>query len=566
MLLAKLVIKNYGPFSVDTELRFEPDVTVLTGANDTGKTSVLNLVGRLCQFKEKGTVGESEVNVNRFGELTASWETDAEFGCYALFHGTSFSGQHVSGQWGAGDELDAVFGLAPQAKSVKSLRFRKQGQDKWSSGGGVSINKFPLVIRLPCHDALRPVIDMAKPNTAETCFLRAAFGTAFSYENFSSVSDHQFAQFVSKARGDMNARIGSVLPPSMHLEFDFQLVKGERQHLSIHLRDQFSGHTSLGVRGAGIQRLASIIGGIFSHDLTSQHVIILFDEPENSLHADAQHTLRAILEGLGEKENIQVIYTTHSPSMINTVRPASIRVLRQTSKEGKATCEIVSRPIDDDYFTVRTSLGVTPADSLLFAPVTLIVEGPTEAIGMSVLMPRLEKADVEGFGDVSGVFGQCHIVDGSGDSFEYLCRVVKSHGAKPIVFLDGDKRGSRLDKIRKHHPDVPVILFPEQQEFEDIVPRETYFGALREVLREFHEFKEEELLPDAFNSWDTTAALPEQMMFTKKIGRWLQKEFGIMSFEKPSVMKRALLAVDPHVVQAEELRKMLCAMRRLLHG
>lgn len=68
MLFKNLSIKNYGPFSAQTEIDFEPDVTVLTGANDTGKTSLLNLIERICRFQSQDAIGEHEVNVDRFGE------------------------------------------------------------------------------------------------------------------------------------------------------------------------------------------------------------------------------------------------------------------------------------------------------------------------------------------------------------------------------------------------------------------------------------------------------------------------------------------------------------------
>lgn len=563
MLLKKLIAKNYGPFSAPTEIRFESDVTVLTGANDTGKTSLLNLIERICRFQSQCVIGEQEVNVDRFGEISVPWQNDPGIACEVIFLCTHCSSGHIVGLE-HGDELQTTIKLAPQAKAAGPYSFRKQGKDGWSTSGRVSIKKFPIAIRLPFSEPIRTVIDLGNPNAAEAPFLQAAFGPAFSIQNITGITDFQFAALVSKARGDVNDKLRSILPPSMHLELDLQTVQGERQQVSIQLRDRFSGHTPLSVRGAGVQRIVSVIGGLLSRNLTDEHFIILFDEPETSLHADAQHTLRMFLEGLGERENIQVIYTTHSPSMLNTLRPASIRVLRQAIINGKATSEVVDRPIDDGYRMVRSSLGITASDSLLFAPVTLIVEGPTEAIGLPLILGRLCSEKIDGFGDVSTIQQQCHIVDGSGDSWEYLCRVAKSFGTKPIVFLDGDKRGARLDKLKANHPDVPIVLCNGRHEFEDIVPKAVYFDALQRAWRDVNETATKGITPADFEEWEKTAGLPEKMAFTKRVARWLESQFDDISPDKPLVMKIALQIVKPADVQTETLRELVVEMLKRL--
>jgi len=72
------------------------------------------------------------------------------------------------------------------------------------------------------------------------------------------------------------------------------------------------------MRGAGARKLLGLMVSIAKVDSQSDQVCILYDEPESSLHADAQHILRTLLENLATKENVQVIYATHSPSMINS--------------------------------------------------------------------------------------------------------------------------------------------------------------------------------------------------------------------------------------------------------
>lgn len=564
MLLTKLVVRHYGPFAIETEITFETGVTVFTGANDTGKTSLLTLVERLCGIKgSEQVIQDTEVNLDRIGDAPSSWEEDKAISCDAFFRGTGYSSHHIAGDWGRDDELHVLCTLPPKARSLELKRFRKAASKQWSKGGSVAVKSMPTVIRLPGAEPIRTIIDLEAPNACERAFLQAAFGPQFSYEKYSNMPDGTYYSLMAKARGDINARLRALLPPALSMDFDFQSVRGERQRLSLQLRDSHSGHTPLGMRGAGVQRLISLMALLSCNPLEAGHYIILLDEPETSLHADAQHTFRATLEALADRENIQVVYATHSPSMINTAKPDSLRVLARTQKDNRATTEIITRPFDGNFLAVRSTLGVTPGDSLLYAPVVLIVEGATEGLGIPLALSRLHKAGIHGFEDVPFLHSQMHVIDGCGDSFEYLCRMAKSQGAKPIIFLDGDK-APRIAKVRERHKDVPIVLLDDRQEFEELVRNETYFAAMRDCLPEFAESGAGRLTVEEYATWESTADLPIKMVFTKRIERWLQDTFDGLSLNKTNVMKRALEIEEPAEIRVDKLRDILTEVRRLL--
>ena len=48
MILKKLVIHGYGPFSTPTSIDIGENVTVFTGQNDVGKSSILRLIRLIC--------------------------------------------------------------------------------------------------------------------------------------------------------------------------------------------------------------------------------------------------------------------------------------------------------------------------------------------------------------------------------------------------------------------------------------------------------------------------------------------------------------------------------------
>ena len=68
------------------------------------------------------------------------------------------------------------------------------------------------------------------------------------------------------------------------------------------------------------------------------------------------------------------------------------------------------------------------------------------------------------------------------------------------------------------NPSVPVVCMDEDNEFENIVPPETYFTALAEIVP-----GNRNISKDEFEAWEANANLPPQMMFTKRVARWLKE-------------------------------------------
>jgi len=482
MLLTKLVVQYFGPFGKSTEIRFESDVTVFTGTNDSGKTSVLNLVELVCSMGGNARVlQEGEVNSDWMSISPKEWKNDTEIKCEAWFKGSEYSLAHTHGtSFGPGGEivLDCIF--APGCRKLDRVKLRRSPNQGWSIGD-VEFKDMPSLIRIPFSDTIRSVIDLEFPNGAELAFLQAAFGSQFTFQKYASLSDGRFFAAVSKARGDINKKLERFLPSALSMEFDLQTMGEERNKLSVQLRDKNSAHTPMSCRGRGIQYLISVMAALLSQPLADRHVIILIDEPENSLHADAQHALRAMLEGIAERPNIQVIYATHSPCMINPIRTSALRLVRRENLDDVPTTVIDHRPIDENFLSIRSSLGITPSDSLLYAPVTLIVEGPTEVIGLPIILGRLWKEKISGFEDAESLLSRIHILDGCGDSFDVLCKFAVSQGTRPVIFLDGDKAGTRLNKVKNRFPHVPIVHLDGRREFEEIVPQSQYFDSLAKV-------------------------------------------------------------------------------------
>ncbi len=71
-----------------------------------------------------------------------------------------------------------------------------------------------------------------------------------------------------------------------------------------------------------------ILTKIFSLYLAeTKNTLILIDEPENSLHPIWQNRIAPIYQKFAEQNNNQIIFATHSPHIVGSVRKEQIRVL-----------------------------------------------------------------------------------------------------------------------------------------------------------------------------------------------------------------------------------------------
>jgi len=548
---------NYGPFAIPETLVLEPMVTVLTGPNDVGKSSVLRLLSRFCYIDGKAYAEESEFNHDNLFSSQTEWQKRDDFGAIVKINLAEprlpgFQKKYQGVSW-----LEVKLSVAPE-NPQRVIRQGFHGLNNPANVQGPLPNSFQAVV-LPPTDQIRDVINPQKANGLEERLLRQAFGREFQFGALTKLSTIGVLREFERAEQRLNVLVERVIPKALGLTWTIR-AQPDMSGLGFLLRDHHGGVTALGSRGSGIRKVMSVLAHLMDHNFDQSHTLVLFDEPENSLHADSQHLVRQLLENLAEKPNIQVVYATHSPAMINTMRPQSIRLLRRETRDGKATTIIDNQPFGDNYLPVRTSLGITPADSLLYAPLTVVVEGDTEVVGLQLLLLKLGDAGVTGFEEARQLLEQSHFLDGMGDRYPFVCKMAKSQGAKAVIFLDGDKvRHLAQHKLQEHHPDVPVVTLPNEQEFEQLVPRAVYFQAIAEVLG----IEPEEITEERYSEWEHTANLPRQLMFSKRVDRWLSSK-QINQWSKPRVMRRAIELVDVEQVNPTPLLELVQKLKMLL--
>ena len=210
-------------------------------------------------------------------------------------------------------------------------------------------------------------------------------------------------------------------------------------------------------------------------------LVILLDEPGLSLHGKAQgDLLRYIKDRL--LPIYQVIYTTHSPFMIDTEDILSVRTVEDVfTSEGRLLGTKVGDRVlssdSDTIFPLRAALGYDITQSLFVGENSLLVEGPSDLLYLKWASRQLVKRRRVGLDPrwtVTPVGGITKV-----GSFVSLFAGNKLHVAVLTDFHSGDKRKVRELKeseILEASHVFSAERFTDQSEadVEDILGRDFY--------------------------------------------------------------------------------------------
>lgn len=141
---------------------------------------------------------------------------------------------------------------------------------------------------------------------------------------------------------------------------------------------------NFGERSAGFIWFFSFLAYFSEFRKSDQPLILLLDEPGMGLHAAAQSDLlRFIEERLAPSR--QVVYTTHSPFMVDSKRLDRIRTVEDTDSDGTKVSRDVLSTSKDTRFPLQAALGYDLAQTLFLGPDNLIVEGPADYLYFQIV-------------------------------------------------------------------------------------------------------------------------------------------------------------------------------------
>lgn len=178
---------------------------------------------------------------------------------------------------------------------------------------------------------------------------------------------------------------------------------GERvvhRYVDIRLNDlRHQVTTNLDRRSAGFRWFFSFIAGFSEFERGDGNVIVLLDEPGLNLHAKAQGDfVRFIDERLAAGS--QVLYTTHSPFMVEPTKLHRVRLVEdRSSRQNPDLGAGVSRDVlsvhGDTIFPLQGALGYDLAQNLFVGGHNLVVEGTSDLVYLETLSEHLSSVGRE---------------------------------------------------------------------------------------------------------------------------------------------------------------------------
>lgn len=179
-------------------------------------------------------------------------------------------------------------------------------------------------------------------------------------------------------------------------------------------------------------------------DKNSKYILLL-DEPGLSLHASAQNDLLRFIE---EKlaPNYQVIYTTHSPFMIDSLKLNEVRTVYDTQnpKVGSVVSDAVQEKDSDTLFPLQAALGYTIAQNLYVSPNNLLVEGISDLVYLNHFSTILKGMGKAGLNDDVTI-----VPVGGADKIATFISLMRGNELSTVCLLDTFTDHSAEAKLRR---------------------------------------------------------------------------------------------------------------------
>ncbi len=252
----------------------------------------------------------------------------------------------------------------------------------------------------------------------------------------------------------------------------------------------------------------------FSEEMGSEfkNKIILLDEPGNYLHPGAQRLLLKQFEKLGLAN--QLIYTTHSPFMVNRNYPKRVIFINRENSETIIKSPKINETFDD--VLLSSTLGFTFTNITRWGDIIVFVEGLTDLILLENLILKYAEYFREEILDLN----LYSLVNMAGlENLDNNLTFAINTSSKFIVFIDNDEEAkektkkysqsfNRRAKIHKNTIDH-IIFLDDKKTIEDYIPISLLNQSIKnlansndKVFQNFfqdYEFKDELLKPQIKN-------------------------------------------------------------------
>lgn len=398
MILKTAVVRKFRSIENSGTVRFEPDVTCLVGKNESGKTAFLEALSQANPLAGSG---------RGFDELR-----DYPRRLRGRDRGQIAATSPISATFELGDaDLEAVVQqLGPDAIGAKELTVERDYAGRQhllvgdqEVGGELAAllgARLPRLLYFDGYSVLPGRVSIPRLQSTTEDALQPGERTALALLRLAGVAADDFAESeyeVRKAALESAAttvseevfRYWSQNPElTVELDLDFreagQNGQGGPPFLDVRIRNhRHRVTTNFGERSGGFVWFFSFVAA-FSELRDSEGLVLLLDEPGLGLHAAGQaDLLRYLDEQLAGGH--QVVYTTHSPFMVDANRPHRVRTVEDVQGEGTRVGDGAGATSRDTVLPLSGALAVALLEGLGAGPRTLLVGGVSDLVYLEVM-------------------------------------------------------------------------------------------------------------------------------------------------------------------------------------
>ncbi len=341
MILNRIILEDWRQFD-SVDIRFHPKLTVLSGVNGCGKTTILKLIhGHFENVATPVLDGQNLLYVSRQRDLIATDSVyDRNIGCIY------FGDEAVPSELLLPVEKFHHIDYQIPPKYRERIIFFPAHRRPFSYINLTSPNLNP---EHKSTIARKIQISMIRNARADNTYsnsidIRQAI-VAWILNGYGS-SRVQFQEIYKKNFEEFEAILKQVFPPEIGFK---RLTVVENYNLLVETE---SGNFFFDVFSGGLSSILELAWIIFGYlNTPTDEALVLIDEAEIHLHASMQRTL--LPNFISAFPNVQFVVTTHSPLVANSVKDSWIYVLKHNS-EKRILSELID--INDEAYSTAQIL------------------------------------------------------------------------------------------------------------------------------------------------------------------------------------------------------------------
>lgn len=416
MFLSNLTISGYKVFGDKFSISLNEGLNVLVGENGSGKSAIIDAIRLILLEDEYGRTGIKETDFYKSHNSAVQSKGENKIKITCEFKNLDENEQVIYLPWlDASNPSNALLNLSIENKQDNRENYKRRiwgnesesGLFEWELLHGISCIYLPPLRdaeeKLKAYRGSRLARLLKNLRSAEDRKQSHPLERKFAIFNKELAKDESIKNVNESIKKNILASVGKVFGQDAVIQFsevNFDRIV-ERLKLLFHpiLPEAGNQNTiesfreleenSLGYNN--ILYLATILAELEGIIDSTYHKVLLIEEPEAHLHPQLQIRLFKYLQEKSKEKGIQIIVTTHSPTLVSVVYLDAIQILTigQNNTPVVTSVKKCCIPPDSKDFLERW-LDITKS-VLLFAKGVILVEGIAEAIVIKELSKILFK-------------------------------------------------------------------------------------------------------------------------------------------------------------------------------